>query len=513
VYKLILEMLQIRILIMLCAATHAIKLLPNGPIYECSNRYELRDILHKYIKELQNCSFVYEKFPICRENVTVAISIHEPYVINVSNGSATGILPGLLQIAMNMCCHGCSNINYVKSNETEKYFKEEASVIIPHEGAVESSHFLAYDFLPMLGVKGVTFLMKKSSREKIEVEKHLFESILGTWPLFITSIIMAIIAGCVVWVLDTWFNIEEFPSSFPRGPFEGFWWAFVSMTTVGYGDKAPKSIIARIFAIIWILAGITIFSMYTATLTSALSSEVDRTKIDSISGKDVGVLHTTAAGHDAAIQAHAHIKLYQSINDLMVALKNDDVYAIAVDDNIASYHLHALNKNIDDLVLHHRTPVSGNSYGILSYDKNFTIFIKTFLQSNKDSHAAMVEHVKINQSIFNRHAKKNEDHSDVLFSGESSFFYKTLFILLACGVITVLIGLTCKCFFKRNEVCLDHYIHMHNCTKRKKGNKDSESTPHGKNEELRQTNEDLQRQFITELEKFKEKWIDVLKRK
>lgn len=29
-------------------------------------------------------------------------------------------------------------------------------------------------------------------------------------------------------------NTEEFPRSFLRGFFEGFWWSFVSMTTVGY---------------------------------------------------------------------------------------------------------------------------------------------------------------------------------------------------------------------------------------------------------------------------------------
>ena len=32
---------------------------------------------------------------------------------------------------------------------------------------------------------------------------------------------------------DNKWNEEEFPDSFPRGPFEGFWWAVVSMTTVG----------------------------------------------------------------------------------------------------------------------------------------------------------------------------------------------------------------------------------------------------------------------------------------
>ena len=32
---------------------------------------------------------------------------------------------------------------------------------------------------------------------------------------------------------DTWYNPDEFPRSFVKGSGEGFWWAFVTMTTVG----------------------------------------------------------------------------------------------------------------------------------------------------------------------------------------------------------------------------------------------------------------------------------------
>ena len=32
---------------------------------------------------------------------------------------------------------------------------------------------------------------------------------------------------------ETYFNEKEFPRSFTKGSYEGFWWAFVTMTTVG----------------------------------------------------------------------------------------------------------------------------------------------------------------------------------------------------------------------------------------------------------------------------------------
>ncbi len=44
------------------------------------------------------------------------------------------------------------------------------------------------------------------------------------------------------------------------------------MTTVGYGDKSPKSVSARIFSIMWIVSGIATFSLVTANLSAEISS-------------------------------------------------------------------------------------------------------------------------------------------------------------------------------------------------------------------------------------------------
>lgn len=55
----------------------------------------------------------------------------------------------------------------------------------------------------------------------------------NVWPIVVLAFLFAGIAGICVWVLETSFNEEQFPRSFTRGIYEGFWWSFVSMTTVG----------------------------------------------------------------------------------------------------------------------------------------------------------------------------------------------------------------------------------------------------------------------------------------
>ena len=51
---------------------------------------------------------------------------------------------------------------------------------------------------------------------------------------------------------------------------DGLYWAVVTMTTVGYGDKTPKTTGGRVVAIAWMLSSLVLVSLLSTSLVSRL---------------------------------------------------------------------------------------------------------------------------------------------------------------------------------------------------------------------------------------------------
>jgi ABC-type amino acid transport substrate-binding protein len=94
---------------------------------------------------------------------------------------------------------------------------------------------------------------------------------LNLLPVIGLLILLSLTAGTIVWLFEARRNPEMFGGGTVRGVGHGIWWAMVTLTTVGYGDKAPKTLGGRMVALIWMFASIILIASFTAAITTSFT--------------------------------------------------------------------------------------------------------------------------------------------------------------------------------------------------------------------------------------------------
>ncbi len=94
----------------------------------------------------------------------------------------------------------------------------------------------------------------------------------GFLKVVVALIIVLLVAATAVWLFERRKNPEQFGGSKARGLGAAFWWSAVTMTTVGYGDKAPVTIGGRLIGLIWMFAGVIMISGFTAQIAASLTA-------------------------------------------------------------------------------------------------------------------------------------------------------------------------------------------------------------------------------------------------
>src|SRR6056297_3281834 len=145
--------------------------------------------------------------------------------------------------------------------------------------------------------------------------------------------------GFLVWIFERQENSEEFGGTTAEGVGSGFWWAAVTMTTVGYGDKSPRTLGGRIVGFIWMFTAIIVISFFTASIASSLTV----TQLDSrVSGPGdlpnarVGVL-VNSATQTYMNQENIRVQTFDSIDDGLEAVNEEDIDAFVHDAPIIGY--------------------------------------------------------------------------------------------------------------------------------------------------------------------------------
>lgn len=165
-------------------------------------------------------------------------------------------------------------------------------------------------------------------------------------------VLVLLAAGFAVWLFERNANADEFGhGKVSRGLGDGFWWSAVTMTTVGYGDKAPKTVGGRIVALIWMFLSLIIIASFTASIAASLTTRglsENMVRDRSISELRVGVLAASTAEAYARDRG-AVVRTFDTLPDALQALRNEQIDSVIHDAPVLTYEVRS--SGIDGLAV------------------------------------------------------------------------------------------------------------------------------------------------------------------
>jgi len=142
-----------------------------------------------------------------------------------------------------------------------------------------------------------------------------------------------LVFGFLEWYFERHQNEEEFGNGL-KGLWNGFWWSAVTMTTVGYGDKSPRTIGGRIVAMVWMFTAVIIISGFTASIASTLTVNQigsSSSHVQDFKERTLGTVEKSGTDKWLKDNFYSNVKRYSNMGELIVALQENEIDAIAYD--------------------------------------------------------------------------------------------------------------------------------------------------------------------------------------
>jgi len=150
---------------------------------------------------------------------------------------------------------------------------------------------------------------------------------------------LLLVVGWLMWLVERHRNSEQFSERPAQGLADGLWWSAVTMTTVGYGDKAPQTFAGRIIGLTWMFASLFLISFFTALLASSFTAVQLTPRIQSVEelgGARVGVVEG-ARGERALNARGLRSFAYGDLAEACEALRSGTLDAVVHDSAILQY--------------------------------------------------------------------------------------------------------------------------------------------------------------------------------
>jgi len=149
---------------------------------------------------------------------------------------------------------------------------------------------------------------------------------------------LAFLAGALIWFFERRAN-EGFGGGMARGISSGVWWSTNTMTQRSSGGTAPATLPGRIVAIVWMVVSVIAIAVFTAGITSALTTKRLHGAVNTLadlSAVRVGVVRGTST-EDALSRMRIKYRTVVSPKDGFEALHEGTIDALAYDRPILAW--------------------------------------------------------------------------------------------------------------------------------------------------------------------------------
>nr|WP_298926115.1 transporter substrate-binding domain-containing protein [uncultured Allomuricauda sp.] len=158
---------------------------------------------------------------------------------------------------------------------------------------------------------------------------------------FLVLFFILLFFGTLIWLFEKRSNPEHFRTSL-KGIWDGLWWSMVTVTTVGYGDKAPKTRLGKIAALGLMFSGLLFVSGLTASIASSLTVNqlADNTdSFDAFKKRGVGTVNRSSANDFLKAHFFKDISLYNGVIPGLTDLREEKIDAFIYDEPILRYRI------------------------------------------------------------------------------------------------------------------------------------------------------------------------------
>ena len=149
--------------------------------------------------------------------------------------------------------------------------------------------------------------------------------------LFAVAVAGLLVLAHIIWFFERNRHHDDgdFDARYLHGIWDGLWWSTVTTTTVGYGDKAPKSFGGRLIALVAMLSSLVLVGAFVSQVTSIMAEDLDDDAVTSLADVDgpIGVVGGSSFAEYLVDEGALTVE-FDSQTDLFAAVENETVDVI-----------------------------------------------------------------------------------------------------------------------------------------------------------------------------------------